>query len=79
MKWTELVVTDADGVNYGTLAEVVESADVSLDGLTIEDGSIVEWHGFFLSAPDEEPDWDTPSGIVDWIGFEAALNASRGV
>lgn len=72
--WTELVVTDADG-NTGTLGEMVESQDAGLNTAVVdtERGGIREWDGYYLSAPGEEPDSNTPRGDVDWSGFPGCV------
>ncbi|MFA5054092.1 MAG: hypothetical protein WC565_08530 [Parcubacteria group bacterium] len=75
--WRDLMVSDADG-EWGPLGELVDAAPANLDSATIENGQIVSWDGFFLSAPDEEPDWDAPRGPVDWSGFAEAINTHRG-
>ncbi len=67
--WTELLVTDSDGITCGTLADMVRDAPANFDTATIEDGRIVSWPDWFISAPGEEPNWDTPRVDVDWGGF----------
>lgn len=75
--WRDLVVTDTDG-QTGTLGDLVDHCPANLDNAKIDDGAIEAWEGFMLSAPGEEPDWDTPRGAVDWSGFADALNTARG-
>ena len=73
LKWNELIVTDSDGATGDTLGEIVNICPANLDNATIENGKITVWPGFMLSAPGEEPDWDTPVGDVDWDGFTEKL------
>lgn len=68
VRWNELIVTNEDG-HAATLGELVEAQDAGLALATIRDGQIAEWPGYYLSAPGEEPDWNTPHGAVDWTGF----------
>lgn len=68
-KWQDLVVSNEGGV-WGTLGELVNTDPERVGNAKVENGRIVEWSGFFLSAPGEEPDWNTPKGEVDWAGFE---------
>lgn len=71
--WTELIITDAEGERWpDNLGKLVETAPANLDSATIEEGRITAWPSFFLSAPGEEPDWDTPREEVDWTGFSEA-------
>ena len=77
MYWKNLIVTDSYGGGYGTLGDVMSVSPESLDSATIDDGAVVSWDGFFLSAPDEEPDYDTPRCKVDWAGFQEALDSLR--
>jgi hypothetical protein len=77
--WKDLAVTDGDGENWGTLGELVDNAPANLDNAVIAaDGSIESWPQMYIAAPDEEADWDTPRGPVDWTGFAEALKAARG-
>jgi hypothetical protein len=78
LNWRELIVSDNEGKTGDTLGFFVDNAPANLDNAVIENGRIVEWTGFFLSAPDETPDWDTPKVDVDWSGFEDTLNSVRG-
>ena len=68
-KWTDLVVTDIDGDSSGTLGEMLNDEPEQLETATIINGQIDSWPDYFLSLPDEKPDWDTPHGEVDWTGF----------
>jgi hypothetical protein len=77
INWKNLLVTDSDGDSWGELGAVVSSAPANLDGVVVENGAISEWNGFYLSAEDETPDWDTPRGAVDWTGFTEALSEAR--
>jgi hypothetical protein len=77
MDWKNLIVTDSDGCEYGPLGEMLNIAPANLDTATIEDGAISAWSGFFLSAPDEDPDYDTPRCEVDWSGFQEAFYSLR--
>ncbi|MEJ2023418.1 MAG: hypothetical protein P8Y00_00070 [Deltaproteobacteria bacterium] len=67
-------MTDSDGAEYGLLGEMLDRTPAHLDTVTVEDGAIASWGGFFLSAPDEDPDYDTPRCVVDWAGFQEALD-----
>jgi hypothetical protein len=72
--WRDLVVTDANDPSATTeLGKLADTAPETLDSAVIVDGAISEWTDYFLSAPGEAPDWDTPRGDVDWTGFEIAL------
>lgn len=70
LHWTALLVTDSEGDSRGTLGELVKSNPEQLGTADILAGQIIEWPQFFLSAPGEEPDWDTPHAAVDWTGFD---------
>lgn len=76
--WYELTVTDAYGNNGETLGSMLTCCPASLDNATISNGKITEWPGFLLSAPGEDPDWDTPRGDVDWRGFRFHFDCARG-
>ena len=78
MNWRQLQVTDGDGDSFGDLGTLVETAPANLDSATIEDGKIVSWDGFFMAAPDEDPDWDTPRVEVDWTGFQETWDVACG-
>ena len=79
MDWRQLVITGADGERWADdLGALVDDAPANLDTATIEGGRIVSWPGFFLSAPSEAPDWDTPRCNVDWSGFAEAIASVRG-
>lgn len=69
MKWSQLVVTDTEG-EQGTLGDLVTNSPELLRHAIISGGRIVEWQDHFLSAPGEDPDWDTPRCEVEWAGFE---------
>ena len=75
--WTDLIVTDSDGEQWGSLGGIVENAPANLDNATIESGQIDSWDGFFLSAEGEEADADTPRAIVNWDGFADKINQAR--
>ena len=76
--WTDLLVTDSDGEQWGTLGSIVESAPANLDNAEIDGGRIAAWDGFLLSAEGEEPDWDTPRTTVNWDGFREKFSAAGG-
>jgi len=78
ISWRELLVTDNQGVTFGTLGGVVDDAPANLDDAIIVDGRITEWPDFFISATGEEPDHSTPQVAVDWTGFEKSLSLHRG-
>lgn len=70
ISYTDLLITDQDG-NQSNLDAMMLNLDYSLRNIKLaSDGSIAEWDGKFISAPDEEPNWDTPKVAVDWTGFE---------
>ncbi len=75
--WKNLIVTD-EGFAIGTLGDTVADCPSMLGSAVVRDGKVQYWPGFFLSAPGEEPDWDTPRGPVDWTGFVDALFEARG-
>ena len=77
-RWQDLIVTDAEGNTGETLSSLLNAAPANMDDLVLaDDGSVKEWPGFFLNAPDEDPQWDTPQGEVDWTGFSEALRRAR--
>jgi hypothetical protein len=78
INWRELIVTDTEAFVVGTLGEVVDLMPANLDNIVIENGRISEWQDYFISAPGEDCDHDTPAGPVDWTGFEHALAIARG-
>lgn len=74
LNWKQLIVTDNEGGTAGTLEEIVTLCPANLDSAEIEtDGSLGAWPDYLLSAPGEEPEWDTPREDVDWTGFADAL------
>jgi len=73
INWRELRVSGQDDI--GSLGELVDSSYAGLsgiDGVTAA-GAISGWHQHFISAPGENPDWDTPHDMVNWAGFSASL------
>jgi hypothetical protein len=77
MTWRELIVT-TDGHSIGTLADVVsDQNNCAIECATVHAGAkiprISSWPDHFISAPGENPDWDTPAEPVDWTGFFEAL------
>lgn len=80
LSWRELIVWDGpSGQEAGTLGDFVENCPANLDNMTtITNGRITEWPGYFIGAPGEDADWDSPRGEVDWTGFEDALVRVRG-
>ena len=66
LHWRKLIVTDSDGDNWGELGDLRDLRESAV----VVDGKIDTWHGFFLSAPGEEPSHETPSVAVDWTGFD---------
>ena len=72
MKWTELRVVDIDGLDQGSLDEVVANPETRwmLDHATIVNGQIESWDYFWMCAPDEDLDHNTPRCDVDWSGFD---------
>lgn len=79
LNWRELVVTDGNWPDDtpDTLDNVVANNVHYLRRATIRDGRIDDWQGYYISAPDETPDWDTPKCEVDWAGFEDAVRIAR--
>ena len=76
-EWQDLAVTSVYGEPCGTLAECLLNSDRSICQIaTGANGEIIEWEDHFISAPGEAPDWDTPCVIVDWTGFEDALDTA---
>ena len=62
--WRDLIVYEADG-EVGRLGSLDMETTISvLHNATWDDG--LELAGYFLAAPGEAPDWDTPKGSVDW-------------
>jgi len=76
--WSELEVYDDESNYIGTLGDLVENAPENLDNVVIENGKISEWSDYFIAAPGENPDWDTPKGPVDWTSFENRLRSYPG-
>lgn len=73
--WTDLMVTDAEGASGGTLGNLVMSAPANLDSAVLNaEGRIIAWPDFFISAENEEADWDTPHAAVNWTGLRKQLN-----
>jgi hypothetical protein len=76
LHWAQLRVTNANGTDIGTLGDVVREGQAT--GMTLRpDGSLDTWPDHFVSAPDEEPEWDTPHGPVDWTGLAEATGTDR--
>ena len=71
-QWQDLLVVN-EGEELDSLGELVRLAPANLDNAVIENGRSVEWQDYFLAAPGEDYDADTPRGEVDWSGFEDAL------
>jgi hypothetical protein len=72
--WRALLVTDAEGDEGCPLGALVDRDPANLDTARLgAGGEIAEWDGFFIAAPGESPDWDTPRGPVDWSGLREAL------
>jgi hypothetical protein len=77
--WRALLVTDSAGDEWGPLGGIVDRAPANMDTARLgAGGEIVEWAGFFMAAPGESPDWDTPRGPVDWSGLREALGREGG-
>lgn len=75
-KWQELVISDAAGDAVGTLGDTVASCPANLGTAVIENGRIMTWPGYMLSAQGAVPNWDMPCD-VDWTGFQDAFSAAR--
>ena len=75
--WRELIVTDSDNDECGTLGDIVADNPAMLDTATIEGGIITVWPYYFIAAPGEDPEWDTPRGDVDWTGFDLSMAVIR--
>lgn len=74
--WRELIVTNTEG-EQTALGDALEKTPQLLDSASIENGELQLWGQHYLSAPGEEPEWDTPRVPVDWTGFEQALTNAR--
>ena len=79
--WKDIVVTTCDGDGTeSSLPRMMQNEDEVLAFrhayINPETGEIYGWHQYFLSAPGEDPDWDTPKMSVDWTGFLNALRES---
>jgi hypothetical protein len=78
ISWRELRIFDREGAEMTqTLGGVVEHAPEALATATLEQGRIATWPDYFLAAPGEEVDWDTPRLPVNWEGFDDALARAR--
>ena len=79
--WQDLRVSPSDGdgddLSLGEMVQSKEGRDVLDHYAVIHNGEITDFTQSFLSAPGEAPDWNTPRGDVDWVGFEDALAAAR--
>ena len=74
LHWTNLRVTDSDGDDIGALGDCINDGTVSTEYIMLrDDGSLDSWPDYFISAPGEEPEWDTPHVPVDWTGFANAV------
>ena len=72
--WQDLIVTDADQQMNFRLGDYLADPANPRDDIELNsDGSMGAWAQFFVSAPGENADCDTPRGDVDWEGFAAAL------
>jgi len=69
INWTILRVTNDEGNDNGSLEELLADDAADLETLEIDSAGRPTWPDHFLSAPDEEPAWDTPRQNVDWQGF----------
>jgi hypothetical protein len=85
LSYRELLLIDAQGNGETTIGDAIDRAIASheigeFDGqlLTVaSDGSVESWDGYFVAAPGENPDWDTPRLMVDWSGFAEAVSEIR--
>jgi hypothetical protein len=68
ISWRELIVTNSDDDDNGTLGDIYNDSPEMLDTATVDGGEITEWPDYYLSAPGTEPDWNIPNN-VDWTGF----------
>ncbi len=78
LNWRDLMVTDhEEATPTGRLGDIVNEAELSgLKNIVVGDeGELGEWQDYFISAPGETPDWDTPRAEVCWDGFEQAYSA----
>jgi len=79
--WRDLSVTNDEGETLdATLGEIVDAGEGGFlfKYGTWVNGVPVSIQYYFLSAPGEEPDWDTPRCPVDWAGLENAVTPYRG-
>ena len=75
--WRKLIVSTGNAAEGTELGIVTDTDDSSLLYVQVENGRIVSWPHLFISAPGEDPDWNTPSVPVDWTGFGQAVQTVR--
>ena len=75
--WRKLIVSTGNAAEGTELGIVTDTDDSSLLYVQVENGRIVSWPQFYISAPGEDPDWNTPSVPVDWTGFGQAVQTVR--
>ena len=75
INWSDLLVTDAEGVTGETLGVMLNDFDddAVMSIVLNDDGSIKEWPYYLISAPGEKPADDTPLVPVDWLYFREEL------
>jgi hypothetical protein len=83
INWRNLIVSEGNADMGRTLGDMLTEYAAGdndcLDRVKLAtDGSIDSWEQLFISAPGEDPEWDTPRVPVDWDGFESALQIARG-
>lgn len=61
---------------YLTLPAAADRLDMDLRYLRRR-LAMADRRGLFISAPDEDPNWDARGVPVDWTGFEDALRIAR--
>ena len=77
INWRELIVSTGDAVEGTELGIVTDTDDSSLLSAQVENGRIVSWPQLYISAPGEDPDWNTPNVPIDWTGFDQAVQTVR--
>ena len=74
--WRDLIVTDDEG-DTDNLGIMVDIGEFSLSNITLANGRIQTWDNRYISAPGEEPEWDTPRVPVNWDGFADSLKLAQ--
>ena len=77
INWKELQVVMAGAPRrYSeSLAAWIQTNDSLLLSIMVKDGKIADWPQYHIFAPGEKPEDNTPQVLVDWTGFEEAIDA----